>query len=194
MAKGGSRYGAGRPGWRRKAESCLRLDVRDLARRKLLGLGSFSWTWTNSYTGEQAGSISIRVSGHNLSLNYSANGWPVSQTIGLERTACPFGGFRAWMRCGQCYRRVAVVYFGGREFACRRCSRVAYSSQSEDSLGRAWRRQRKLEARLGEDWERPCGMRTATYERILDGIYACEEQRDVHLAAFLARAGILGWA
>lgn len=194
MAKGGHRYGAGRPGWRRKAESCLRVDVREFARRRLLGAASFSWTWTNNYTGEQVGSISIRPTGQSLILTYTANGWPISQSIALERTACPFGGSRPWMRCGQCHRRVAVLYFSGREFVCRHCGRVAYASQSEDELGRGWRRQRKLEARLGEDWERPSGMRTATYERILERIYACENNRDASLAAFLARSGLMGWA
>ena len=187
MAKGGSRYGAGRPGWHRKAESCLRLDVRALARRNLLGGGHFSWNWTNTHTGEHVGAISAWVSQHRLELTYSTNGQPVAQTIGLERTPCRLGGSRPWLRCGQCHRRVAVVFFGGRIFACRRCSRVAYSSQSEDALGRGWRRQAKLEARLGENWTRPPGMRQATYERICERLFDCEDERHAELDAFVTR-------
>ena len=192
MAKGGMRYGAGRPGWRRKAEASLRLDIRDLARRRLLGGGFFSWKWSNSYTGEEVGSISIRASQCHLELTYGINGRPVAQTIDLERAPCPYGGSRPWLRCDQCRRRVAVLFFGGRIFACRSCSRVAYSSQSEDVIGRGWRRQAKLEARLGENWTRPSGMRQATYERIRKRLLDCEDQRDEELYAFMTRMAALG--
>ncbi len=191
MGRGGMRYGAGRPGWRCKAESCLRLDVRELARRGQLRGGHFGWHWTNTATGERSGSVAGWVEQHALVLTYSTDGTPVAQTIGLERTPCPFGGSRPWLRCGRCHRRVALIYFGGTNFSCRRCSRVAYSSQSEDAIDRAWRRQAKLECRLGPDGSRPKGMRLATYDRILDGISACEDRRDLGLAAFLLRAGLL---
>lgn len=192
MAKGGTRYGAGRPGWHRKAESCLRLDVRELARRGMLGGGHFGWHWTNTRTGERVGSISVWVKQHDMELAYSANDKPVAQTIGLERTPCPFGGSRPWLRCGHCHRRVAVVFFGGGRFACRRCNRVVYTSQSEDGIGRGWRRQAKLEARLGENWTRPPGMRQATYKRIRERLFDCEEQRDAALYEFMTRMTALG--
>lgn len=191
MAKGGMRFGAGRPGWRRKAESCLRLDVRELARRGHLRGGHVGWHWTNTTTGERCGSISIWVGQHDIELTYISNGKPVAQTIRLERTPCPFGGSRPWMRCGHCHRRVAVFFFGGSVFACRRCSRVAYSSQSEDALARGWRRQAKLERRLGEDQVRPTGMRQATYDQILERIFECEDRRDAALTFFLSRMGLL---
>ena len=43
-----------------------------------------------------------------------------------------------------------MVYFGapGARYACRRCARVAYYSQSEDAIDRMWRKQRKIEAKL----------------------------------------------
>src|SRR5215831_1881502 len=54
MGKGGSRFGAGRPGWRRKCEYLLALDVRVLARRWRLARGlSYSWAWSRG--GEPAG-------------------------------------------------------------------------------------------------------------------------------------------
>ncbi len=192
MAKGGMRCGAGRPGWRRKAESCLRLDVRELARRDMLRGGHFGWHWTNTSTGERVGSISVWVRQHDMELTYSANDQPVAQTISLERTPCPFGGSRPWLRCGQCHRRVAVVFYGGRLFACRLCSRVAYSSQSEDAIGRGWRRQGKLENLLGENWTRLPGMRQATYKRIRERLFDCEEQRDTALYAFMTRMTAVG--
>lgn len=167
--------------------------MRDLARRKLLGGGFFSWRWSNSRTGEQVGSISIGVSQDALELTFCANDRPVAQRIELERTGCRFGGSRPWMRCVQCWRRVAVLFYRGGVFACRSCGRIAYASQSEDSLGRGWRRQNKLEARLGENWKRPSGMRHATYHRILEGIFACEDERDIALESYLVSKGLTAW-
>jgi hypothetical protein len=51
MGTGGSRYGAGRPGWRRKCEHYLRFDVRNLHRVTRLRPGRLGWQWTRD--GEQ---------------------------------------------------------------------------------------------------------------------------------------------
>lgn len=192
MARGGYRFGAGRPGHKVKAEGCLRLDVRDLARRELLQGGSrFTWRWTNSYTGEEVGSIGAAVRDGGLELRYSRGNSPVVQRIDLDSTPCHFGGSRPWLRCPRCASRAAVVYFRGSLFACRRCSAVAYSSQSEDVVGRSWRRQTKLEARLGPNWTRPKGMHTLTRARLLSAILACEQVRDDALCAYAARIGLV---
>jgi hypothetical protein len=124
-----------------------------------------------------------------LSVSYSSNGIPREQSLTIEKQPCHFGGTRPWLRCGDCGRRVAVVYFSGGRFTCRHCGRVSYRSQAEDAIGRAWLRQGKLEARLDEHWKRPRGMRHATYERILGGISDCEEQRDLAIYAHLLRLG-----
>jgi hypothetical protein len=179
-----------------KAEHCLRLDVRALAKRKVLQPGSYSWRWTNTSSGEERGSIGFSVTAWALTLNYSTNGKPVMQHVPLERTACNYGGTRPWLRCPRCDRRVAVLYMRSGLFSCRKCSAVVYASQSEDDIGRAWRRESKLEARLDENWTRPKGMHHATRERIINEIIECEEQRDAALAGFLlrmeARIGKLG--
>lgn len=187
MGRGGYRFGAGRPGYRLKAEACLRLDVRQLARRDLLRPCTYAWRWTNDYTGEEAGAISITASTSALRLNYSANGQPVSERVSISRTPCHFGGTRPWLHCPRCPARVAILYLRGGRFVCRHCARVAYSSQCEDEIGRAWRRQAKLEARLGDGWARPKGMHHRTHERTLARIFKCEEIRECSLAAFLAR-------
>lgn len=192
MAKGGQRYGAGRPGWRRKAESCLRIDVRALARQQLLDSGRINWGWRNTRTGESTGSVSLNLGSGSMELSYCRGGESKTQRILLERTPCPFGGSRPWFRCGGCDRRVAVLFFSGNGFGCRTCGRVAYSCQSEDGIDRTWRRQHKLESRLAENWARPHGMRLATYDRILAGIDACEERRDASLYAYMVRHGMSG--
>ena len=70
MGTGGSRFGAGRPGWRRKCERLLRLDVRVLARRRLLAPEMyFSWAWSRGE--DPAGNISIQTGADNVRLGYT---------------------------------------------------------------------------------------------------------------------------
>ena len=73
-----------------------------------------------------------------------------------------------------------MVYFGakGGRYACRMCLRLAYLSEAQDGMGRMWRKQGKLEARLGEDGEKPKGMHWKTYERINDQIDDVEQAKD----------------
>lgn len=111
----------------------------------------------------------------------------------MERTACNYGSLRSWFACPRCRRRVGVLFLRGTAgFVCRKCGRVAYRSQSEDVMGRTWLKQRKAERRLGENWERPKGMHSATYDKLLNIITECEERRDDALPSFVARHFHLG--
>jgi hypothetical protein len=182
------RYGAGRPGWKGKAEACQRIDVRQMKRRGALNAGySGSWGWHNSATGEPTGSIGFRVNATGLELMYSLNGEPKAQHVPLLQTPCNYGGHRPWFACPACARRVGVLFLRRGGFYCRQCARVGYYSQSEDTTGRAWRKQSKAEAQLGEDSARPKGMHHTTYERLISIIDQCEEAREIELAAFLVR-------
>lgn len=98
-----------------------------------------------------------------------------------------YGGTRLWFNYPRCTRRVAVLYMRRGYFACRHCQKVAYSSQSDDALDRMWRKQSKIEARLGEHWRRPKGMRRRTYDRLWGELMACEERRELALEQFVAR-------
>lgn len=187
MGRGGWRYRAGRPGWHVKADECLRLDVRALARRGVLAGGTYTWHWSNSETGKEVGSIGLHVSTDAVRLVFAANGQHVTQEASIDRTPCSLGGSRPWFRCPSCNRRAAVLFNRGGLFRCRSCSGVVYTSQSEDRIGRLWRRQRKLEARLGENWRRPKGMHRTTRERILNGIFELEERRELLFDAMLGR-------
>lgn len=159
-----------------------RLDVRQLARRGLLaGSEAFVWRWNRA--GEPAGSIGIVVdSGRRLTLRYTSTETDVprrvEQRVNLLATACALGGVRSWFACPCCGRRVALLYLRWGRFACRHCQRVAYASQSEDELGRLWRKQAKIESRLGEHWTRPKGMRRCVYDRLLAAVIACEANRE----------------
>lgn len=189
MSRGGMRYGAGRPGYRAKAEQLHRVDVRQWARQGYLrGACVFSWSWNRG--GEHSGAIGVHVHSPDvLTLRYTVTQNDVAREVAdrvtITRTACPYGGTRPWFNCTRCACRVAVLYLRWGRFACRHCQRVAYSSQAEDVMDRTWRTQRKIEAILGEHWRRPKGMRRHTYERLMDKLEACEARRDV---AFIASA------
>ena len=187
MGKGGMRCGAGRPGWHVKAEHCRSIDVRRLHREGLLRSGvATTWAWTDKATGERLAAIGLRAADGTLTLAYSLNDKPTHQWVPLERTPCHYGGSRPWFNCPRCRRRVAVLYLRASGFACRRCQRLTYASRSDDAIDRTWRRQAKLEARLGPHWKRPKGMHRATRDRLIAEIFACEETRERELAGYVA--------
>lgn len=191
--KGGMRFGAGRPAWHVKAEHCRRIDVHRFKREDMLRPGSWGWQWKDADTGKVLASIGV-IGGHDrITLDYSVNGAPITEHINITRTACAYGGSRPWFNCPMCWGRIAVLYLRQSRFACRKCQRLVYASQSEDQLGRTWRKQQKLEARLGENWRRPKGMHRKTRERILEAIWACEMVRDDALIAYMDRVGFTGF-
>lgn len=188
MAKGGMRWGAGRPGWRLIAEHCRRIDVRAWRSAGTLRDGySGSWSWHRGV--EHTGSIGYAIEGAWAVLRYNADSVAITERVGLEKTSCHFGGSRTWFRCPRCASRVAVLYMRSARFACRCCQRVAYASQSEDACGRSWRKQSRAEARLGENWRRPKGMHHATYAHLMAVIFDCEETREIELARFVNLLG-----
>ncbi len=187
MGTGGSKYGAGRPASHLKAEQCKKIDVRIWKREGCLQPGRMgTWQWTNSETGEQLGSMGFRLDHGSVRLDYSIDGKPSGQTVRLSQSAGSFGAVRQWFICPIRGERVAVLYQRAGRFACRHCQRIAYASRSLDALGRMWRKQAKVEAKLGENWQRPKDMHKATRERPLSVIWQCEEWRDATLADHLA--------
>lgn len=191
MGTGGMRLGAGRPGYRAKAEQLHRLDIRDLRRRDLLRCRcSFTWSWQRG--GEHSGSIGLQVQSDELltlryTLTQDGKARDVVERVTLARQACRYGGSRAWFQCPCCARSVAVLYLRWSRFACRHCQQVAYSSQSEDVMDRTWRKQVKIEARLGQHWQRPKGMRQRTYRRLKNILIDCEERRESAFCVAAAR-------
>jgi hypothetical protein len=113
-----------------------------------------------------------------LSYSYRVRGddWQfIDHSIALQTTACHYGGKRYWFTCPAvgCGKRVAVLYLGGKYFACRKCYQLAYKSQRETLEDRAIRKVDKLRERL--EWEpgflngqglRPKGMHWTTFHRL----------------------------
>lgn len=201
MGRGGARYRAGRPGWRRRCEDKLSFDIRRLGRKpSLLQPGSaYSYHWSRD--GEKFAEVGVYVGTHSVELQYAWTPYGGEQQTSncrlvIDRTPCHFGGSRKWFICPDCQRRCAVVYGVSRRgsFACRTCQRLGYRSESESVIDRCWRAQRKLEAKLAEDGNRPKWMRQRTFERINQKWDALEERKDaawiVGLASMMTRLGM----
>lgn len=190
MGTGGMRWGAGRPGWHAKAEHCRQIDARRWAREGILGQRrNGGWAWSDPETKRQTASIGYASDGACVTLTYSMGDTPFRQSVPILSTRCHYGGRRFWFGCPFCAQRVAVLYLRQHGFACRHCHRLVYASQSEDAIGRAWRKQQKLEQKLAPYLVRPKRMRRSTHERLVEQIADCEKARDDALAQALARMG-----
>jgi hypothetical protein len=198
MGTGGARYGAGRPGWRRKCENMLRFDLTQLKRKGKLSAGqSYGWAWFCD--GEKLASIGVRTFADRLVLEYtrtiSGQSQRITCNVWLTQVPCTFGGWRQYFICPDC-GRLSLVLFGlspRANFACRVCQRLAYASEAETPIDRCWRRQRKIEIKLADDRGRPKGMRRRTFERLCRTWEAIEERKDeLFLPGFLQLARRLG--
>ncbi len=186
VSTGGLRVGAGRPATHVKSEHCRRIDVRRWRREGILVKGvQGTWQWTDPDIGRRTAAISYWTESGSVTIGYSIDGKASTQVIRLTKTACHYGGTREWFTCPIRGERVAILYLRAGRFACRRCQALSYASQSDDRCGRAWRKQAKVEAKLGPNWSRPKGMHTDTHDHLMSLIYDCEEQRDLALANLL---------
>ncbi|NCC04598.1 MAG: hypothetical protein EOM37_11290 [Proteobacteria bacterium] len=178
-------YGSGRSEWRAKAERALRLDIKSLKQQGGLrpGLSLTSrWTWNSG----ESSSITILTHENALELIYRVRNpgedWQDRrQHIYLDHTECNYGGTRPWFICPQCSRRVGVLYSRGL-FLCRHCSRVAYTSKSENLPDRMLRKANKIRDRLGADYgiqnliRRPKGMHWDKFWRLREKVERLESR------------------
>lgn len=186
MAKGGARYGAGRPAYNVKAEHVARVDIRVWHRRGLLWNGGRNtWSWWRG--NDQAGSIMFIVSEHAINLIYSINGKDASQRIARASTPCHFGGSRPWFCCPVCHRRTALLYQRSGRFACRSCQRVSYISQSGASHDRVCNLYHRLAAKI--EGGKPKWQRWATFNRLEDRFERISEQFDIAIYRRLQALG-----
>ena len=183
-----------------ETRDCRALDVRQLERCGMLSLRyTVDWAWWRG--SERTGDINIRPEDHQVVLTYRHRSvgqhWETEEyAVRLERTACQFGGERAWFRCpaSGCGKRVAILY-GGEIFACRMCHRLTYPSQNRTPRERAGDRLEALRRRLlggesdGSIFDpvppRPKGMHRRTYARLARMYERGRQLSFVSLAAHL---------
>ncbi len=184
--------GSGRCGGRPVAEYLHSLDINRLNRKGLLEGWRGTWAWWNG-DGDRTGSVSLTTGIDLVYVTGTLNGEPLDQMITLSRTPCNFGGERPWFNCPawKCWRKVGKLYLGGSGFACRKCYRLVHSSTREDSVGRLWRKKRKLEAKLDDGYQKPKGMHWRTYNQIHDQLDDLEGELDRQFIIGAKR--ILGW-
>jgi hypothetical protein len=191
MARGGTRYGAGRPGHRLVAENSQRIDVRRWHKMGYLKAGaSFSWQWTRE--SEKVGSIGVEMGSDQLRLNYSLQSgdghWrDASQTIWISSSPCHYGGSRPWFDCPVCHRRAGLLYLRSGRFACRSCQRVSYRAQSGSVLDRVCARYHRLTEKL--EAGKPRWQRWATFDKLVVKYEAAGAQMDASLDRQLLALG-----
>lgn len=184
MGRGGSRFGAGRPGYRLQAEHTLKIDLRVWHKRGLLwDGGTNSWSWSRG--GEPVGSIMFTVSVDNIRLTYATNGQDASQTIRTTSTPCRYGGSRRWFTCPCCGGRCLVLFMRSGRFACRQCQRVSYTSQSGSEHDRALTNYHRLNALM--EAGKPKWQRWATFNKLEARVEQVNEQVDYGLFRIVER-------
>lgn len=187
MARGGTRSGAGRPGYRLTAEIARRIDIRRWHKGGELRPGSsFSWQWTMD--SEVTARIGVYVLEGYIRLGYSIEGsdgqrHDASQNIKTTATPCHYGGTRPWFECPICHNRAGVLYLRSGRFACRHCQRVSYRSQSGSAIDRVCNRFHKLDTLVMAG--KPKWQRWATYGRLLDRHLEASKAMDQSLTKWL---------
>lgn len=174
---------SGRTGGKARCEQCPNLDIRRLARQKLLITGkAFIWRWSSG--------DAIEVNAHHkrLELRYAIAGKPTqSYWLTLSETTCHFGGVRDWFNCPCCGKQVAKLFLRHSRFACRTCQRLRYHSQSLDPMARTQWAYGKLQNRLRDNELKPKGMHWRTYERITARMVQLDEQVNARFLQMAAR-------
>jgi hypothetical protein len=204
----------------RLVESYLSLDVGKLNRAGFFEPGAVRWWGWLDADGEETASLAIATesrqrilllyrptSGYvgdiacdardKADLHRGDHSWIV-YPLWVTWTPCNYGGSRPWLHCPNrgCGRRVAKLYLGNIYFACPRCYRLAYTSQTERRRERLQRRQDKLLRRLDSDescLNKPKGMHRTTFERLVDEVdeldMAIDEEVYASTLRLIARYG-----
>jgi hypothetical protein len=187
--------GSGNYGGKPTIEAALKLDLYHLIRTGSFRQGATvtgSLAWTDGYTGEQRASIGYKAHmGEErgwVCLTYTTtNHWTGETiqhdyTVELATTPQPLAGRRWWWVCPRRGDLVSKLYMpaGGGIFASRKAHRLAYRSQRQSphdrALGRAFKLRRRLgsTAGIGDDIDKPKGMRWATFDRKMEQIETAE--------------------
>jgi len=112
--------------------------------------------------------------------------------VWIEWSRCNYGGRRAWFVCPRgCGHRVAILYGGDFDLACRHCLQLAYDSQKDSGWHRSVRQARSARMKFGGSAslaeplpEKPKGMHWRTYRRLF--IHAAQREEAVF-------GGALSW-
>ena len=131
MARGGARWGAGRPAHRLKAENAISLNVNYLSRNGHLDEGNWKRLHWCQYAKERLNGL-IKAHEHHITVDLGLD----THWLFLTHTPCHLGGQRRWFVCPNCNKRSGILYLRNRCFGCRTCQKISYQSQSGDAEDR----------------------------------------------------------
>ena len=152
------------------------IDVRELHRAGLL-----AGDWVTLRPSLRWPSIAtMRVARYRILVELRNQSVP--QSIRVSWTRCHYGGFRPWLHCSYCERRVARLFKGFGGYCCRACcGNPVYESQRRSANARAWLQAYRLRQRLGGSRPvvdaippRPPGMTRKTHARICSRLQKLE--------------------
>jgi hypothetical protein len=130
-----------------------RVDIRTLKKQGYLAGKNETITRLLSWAdreGEETGSIVVEVHDDHIYLKYTANKEYIEEKVIISKRPCNFGGYRKYLLCPGCGKRVVTLY-GGKYFRCRHCYDFCYSSQLETPPIRLSRKARKLAEKVAGD-------------------------------------------
>lgn len=172
-------YGSGRKPNANCTEDYRAIDVRRWQRAgHLVPWNCFDWQW--QVTGKKVASINVKVETGRIRLLYhyrrhDGDRERLDYPVQLQNTARHYGGERCWFICPivGCGKRVALLYLGGKYFACRHCYQLAYKSQREQENDHLRRKAERIQARLNwqpsianRSGDKPKGMHWQTFWRL----------------------------
>ena len=174
---------------------CIKLkDVKEYFGN--VQLGSIA---TGTMTGRNGNQARVTYNQEGLKISFAANGQSYDQQVNATYTPCNYGGKgRLWMQC-VCGGRTNKLYFYRMQFVCRKCTGLAYSSQSLSPTDRGTNAVRRIQNKLDpaggyeilEVPNKPKGMHSSTYERVTEKLVDVMDKReaafDVRLAGVLKR-------
>jgi hypothetical protein len=137
---------------KQEADQLKKIEVFFFKKRGYLDKGCKSGNITWSRNGEETGSVSfvtnITDSDKYLRLIYHQTDRDTGEKtdfdykIPLVTSPCHFGGVRYWFQCPwyangvYCWRRVGVLYLGGKYFACRHCYNLTYNCRNLSGISK----------------------------------------------------------
>lgn len=112
-----------------------------------------------------------------------------NEIIHILFSTCNYGGYRAWFKCPECGRRISVLYASMGRYACRKCWKLPYQSQSRGYINRLFDKVFKIESKIGgQHGDKPKGMHWKTYFRLWGtALNLREKALNIGLMAFLNR-------
>jgi len=178
-------------------DQMMRIDIRYLKKHGMLKTGRYPLAWALS-NGAEFGQVSLGViekKGVVVSFNWQSDSTGLltqyNIPIRFSQSACSYGGFRQWLNCPRCRRRVSIVALYPPVIACRHCLNLTYSSQNERPMYRALRRRNKIGDRIGisspfdaGSTSKPKGMHWETFNRL---ICEYEFEDELAVASFMIR-------